>query len=201
MRRTTTAILLCVGAFLSGCSSSSKPADIAIAPDQYPAAFDAVKRVLRDANFDLERVDARAGVITTASKATAGLATPWDGEQQSMEAEFEDLLQHQKRAVRITFEPGATSPDASSPPVIPGEGTYDLLEESQPTTMRIRVLIERVNRPNWRVDSTSIRLYTYAVDPELVRGDMAPRYNVVIANDPDFEAELTRRIQTRLAGE
>ena len=62
---------------LSGCATS-RPAEFATAPGGYAAAFDAAREVLREFRFELERVDARSGIITTRPKATAGLATLWD---------------------------------------------------------------------------------------------------------------------------
>lgn len=181
-------------AMLNGCAAPSTNSATDVAAERYPAAFDAARLVLRDMHFDLERVDARIGVITTAAKPTAGLATPWDREQQSAGQEIEDMLQHQQRVVRITFEPT---------PVAPGEGEpalIDLVEAPEPTMMRVKVYIERVHRPNWRVDSTSIRLHSYAYDEELDKRDMVPSYDVAVAEDRDLAARLAEMIRSRLAG-
>ena len=56
-----------------------------VEPGQYAVAFDTARDVLRDNLFTLDRVDGRAGVITTQAKRSAGLASPWDGEQSTAE--------------------------------------------------------------------------------------------------------------------
>jgi len=180
------ALLLGLSLGLGGCASNG-PTELAVEPGDYSFAFDAARHVLRDARFELERVDARQGTITTASKPTAGLATPWDVEQQTIGQEMEDLIEHQQRKVRITFEPAG------------GAAASDLIDDPKPTVMRVRVVIERVNRPNWRVDSTSIRLSTYAWDPALGEREMQPRYDVAIAEDSEFAARLVGQIKSRLA--
>lgn len=221
---------------LSGCSTPSTTSTVDVSETAYPSAFDAARDVLRDMKFDLERIDARAGVISTMPKSTAGLATPWDREQQTAQQEVEDMLQHQQRVVRITFEPmgagsgvgtgGAGGTDSSggagdsaggagsgasaegtggagaagwaSATVVVDPAPLDLVEFPAATVMRVNVTIERVNRPHWRVDSTSIRLDTYAYDPVLTARDMQPRYEVAIAEDRDFAARLATLIRERV---
>src|SRR5688500_8446844 len=100
------ALILIVLALLGGCGSSKMlPSTFAVDAGRYGEAFDAAREVLRAARFDIDRVDAGGGVISTEPKRSAGLATPWDREQSTMGQEFEDLLNHQQRTVRITFEP------------------------------------------------------------------------------------------------
>lgn len=197
-------VLLAVAAGLSGCASKA-PTELTVDPANYSATFDAARHVLRDAKFDLERVDAREGVITTTAKATAGLATPWDSEQQTAGQEMEDLLQHQQRKVRITFEPAenpaatggaAAQAGTAQQPGAPSPAS-DLLDDPRPTTMRVHVVIERINRPNWRVDSTSIRMSSYAWDPALAEREMQPRYETAIAEDADFAGRLVELIRAR----
>ncbi|MBC7772718.1 MAG: hypothetical protein H7210_09515 [Pyrinomonadaceae bacterium] len=203
--KTIAAVLTCaVG--LVGCTSNG-PTDLAVAPGEYAATFDAARLVLRDAKFDLERVDASGGVITTREKATAGLATPWDSEQQTAGQEFEDLVQHQQRRVRITFETaddaatadaaGSSAASGATPQAHGGASSVNLIDDPRPTNMRVRVVIERINRPNWRVDSSSIRLTSYAWDPALAEREMQPRYEVAVAEDSDFAQRLVELIRAR----
>src|SRR5438128_989361 len=90
----------------SACASA-----ISTAPaPAYAEAFDTARQTLRDTGFILERVDARAGVITTQPKTTAGLLTPWDREQTSFGQDLEDLFQRHQRIVRVEFEPAPGQP-------------------------------------------------------------------------------------------
>jgi len=76
LRLTILGLALGIVGALSGCAAPDLPTDLEVAAGDYPAAFEAAKAALRDYRFDLERVDARAGVISTAKKETAGLLTP-----------------------------------------------------------------------------------------------------------------------------
>lgn len=194
-----TAALLTVTAGLAGCATRG-PTELAVEPGSYAATFDAARHVLREARFDLERVDARGGVLTTAAKPTAGLATPWDAEQQTAGQEVEDLLQHQQRRVRITFESAGGEAGAGESQADGAGAEADLLDEPRKTTMRVRVVIERINRPNWRVDSSSIRLSSYAWDPALAEREMQPRYETAIAEDADCARRLVELIRARAGG-
>ncbi|MGE3109983.1 MAG: hypothetical protein AB7G11_07205 [Phycisphaerales bacterium] len=201
-----------ISSAMLACSNTPPSADIALDASEYAPAFDAARLVLRDMRFDLERIDARVGVISTAPKRTAGLATPWDREQQTAGQELEDLVQHQRRVVRVTFVPAdpassatGASPDAAAPdskqlsdqpPA--DDGFFDLLDTPQPTTMSVRAYFQRVNRPNWQVDSTSIRLNHYAYDPELAARDLVPSYDVTFAEDRDLSARLADLIRQRM---
>jgi hypothetical protein len=179
---------------LAACSRPTQTT-LTLQPGQYGAAFEAAKHVLRDQQFDIERVDARAGVITTAPHPTAGLLTPWDTQQTSLGQEIEDAVHNQQRTVRITFEPQqppAPSPGAEAPPP-------DLTEFQAPLTMRVRVIQDRLYRPLWRIDTTSIRISTHAFDPDLARRQMQPEYAVAMSEDRQLAARITLRISERLA--
>lgn len=201
--------VLVLAASLIGCSGSPDAAAPTIEPDRYASAFDAARDVLRERGFTLERIDARAGVITTAPKPTAGLATPWDVEQQSAGQEVEDLLQNQQRVVRITFLPAAASAGAVQGAAVSASATSDeslaaqnslpdLLEFPSPTLLEVQVMIERINRPHWRVDSTSIRLHHYAYDPDLAAREMQPRYEVPLAEDREAAQRIMSLILARI---
>ncbi|MCH7791619.1 MAG: hypothetical protein IID31_04975, partial [Planctomycetes bacterium] len=64
-----------------------------------------------------------------------------------------------------------------------------------PITGTVIVVIERRSRPNRRIDTTSIRLSTFARDP-INRGGTFTR---PIARDEHLESRLAARIQRRLA--
>lgn len=172
-----------------GCASRKAEPRFAVEPADYPRVFDAAKEALVAARFELDRVDARAGVITTRPKPTSGLATPWDGEQSSLGQEVEDLLNRQYRRVRISFEPGA------------GNGEPDPLADRRtaaaPMTATIEVTIDRLCRPGWRVDPVSVRLGSFTSDPDWSRQGMWPQYTVPFAQDPALARRLSASIQKR----
>lgn len=108
-------------------------------PGSYERVFDLTRERLMDYRFAIDRVDARRGVITTHPKRTSGLASPWDQEQSSLSQEWEDLINEHRRVVRVEFDRQATPP-----------------------TARFTVELLRTHRPNWRVESESVRLSTHA---------------------------------------
>lgn len=186
-------------ALLAGCASVEAPKDMEIPPGRYGEAFEAAKEVLRQYRFPLERVDARAGVITTSTKHSAGVLAPWDREQGGLDDEFEQTLNRQVRSVVVEFvhaEPGETSEagGVSSPPPDPG----DLREESGPLLLRVRVDVSRVNRPGWRLSTKSIKSSSFATDPDLRSRGMQPTFSTVVADDPDLARRIAERIRARL---
>ncbi|MBX3358249.1 MAG: hypothetical protein KF745_07460 [Phycisphaeraceae bacterium] len=182
------AVAIILAAILLGaCTPTAKTADLDLAPGQYDTAFVSTRRVLRDTQFDVDRVDARAGVITTAPKPTAGLATPWDEEQQTFDAEVDDLLNRHRRIVRVTFEP---APGAAPTDADPVDRDIQDLARTGPTVMRIRVVLLRVERPGWRPDLNGAKLNVRSVDPDLARRGLLPSYTVPIGEDRDLAKRL-----------
>lgn len=141
---------------LSGCAGHTHRADHELLEDggatilidsgeaSSSAVFDASREVLMQYRFALDRVDATRGVITTHPKRTAGLATPWDREQSGLDQEWEDLLNEQRRVVRVEFDRDPSSID----------GAF--------TRARVQVELLRTNRPGWRVETESVRLSNHA---------------------------------------
>lgn len=183
--------VVATGLWTGGCAARG-PSELAIAPGDYPAAFEAAAEVIRDARFDIDRVDARAGVISSTPRVSTGIALPWDMAGSTPERQFEDLLNRHARRIRITFEPAeeARQPEGAAPDL--------LAAEPMPLVMRVRVLVEREQRPGWRLDSTAISLSRRASDPALARRGMEPGYTVVVREDPDLSARLTERIAERI---
>jgi hypothetical protein len=176
-----------------GCATEG-PTSMDVAPGMYGATFDAARRVIRDNRFDLERVDATEGVISTRPKHSAGLMTLWDGEQSEAGQEIEDLAHNQRRVVRVTFEPAgaqATEPRAGG---LAGAETRDLREDVAALTMRVRVIVLRDYMPGWQVQTSSVRLSTHSYDPALGQRGMAPDYETAIDEDRLFAARLTKEI-------
>jgi hypothetical protein len=190
MRRTPWPILItALAALLAGCRAASDSTELTLTAAQYPAAFEAAKDALVASHFELERVDAGSGVITTVAKPSSGLATPWDTEQTTLEQEWEDLLNRQQRRVRVTFEPVQATD---------GGAAADLRDATGPIVGRVEVTIDRVHRPGWRLETTSLRFSSFSSDPDLVARGMWPRYTVPVSQDPLLAARLTERIRERL---
>lgn len=137
-------------------------------------AFDAARDVLRDMRFQLERVDARQGLITTRDKPSAGWATPWDTVQTTPAQETSDLLNQQFRRVRITFD--------------------DHRRAGQ-----VEVTIFRTQSPGLRLSSKTWRTAAFAIDPALAAQGLGGAYSVPVRRDGYLEARLARAIEQRAA--
>jgi hypothetical protein len=181
-------LLLLLAALLSGCATNRPlSTDFPVPAGGYIKAFDEARDVLIGMRFELDRVDAAAGVITTQPKHTAGLATPWDAEQSTLEQEWEDLVNEQERRVRITFEPAEATA---------GEWP-DLREYTGPMTGHVEVAIDRVHHAGWRLETTSIRYSTYTIDPTLIDRQMWPLYSVPFSQDRLLADELAEKIERK----
>jgi hypothetical protein len=180
-----------IAAGLGGCAAShdASPA-FEVPPGRYAEAFEIARDVLVSYRFELQRVDAAGGVISTDPKTTAGLATPWDAEQGRLYQEFEDLGNRQRRVARITFEPAA-----------PVQPSADLRDAPGALTGLVQVYTERTRRPGWRIETTSVRYSSFSRDEELVRRGMFPQYTVPTTRDPDLSARIAERIRRRLGAE
>ncbi len=204
--RTMPLIVLCLVLMLAGCRSSppAGPTAFRLGAGTYEVAFNAAREVLGDYRFELDRIDARGGVLTTRPKATSGLATPWDREQVGFDQELEDLASQQQRRVRISFLPeGSAAPAMGSTPDEPAEIVdvpvepavmpADMLEHRGRVAMRVSVRVERLQRPGWRPGTKSIGLSTFTVDPELERRGEIPAYFEDLGED--------RRLASKIASE
>lgn len=170
---------------LAGCTPNNTARTFDVAPGGYARSFHDAIEALRELHFAIDRVDAQAGVITTSSKQSSGLATPWDLEQSTLTQEIEDLLADHRRHVRITFEPR----EGAAP---------DLPLESAPVRGRVEAVIERRYVRHWRPSSASILASDLAFDPqELARGE-APEYDVPLTRDERLAARIADRIRKRM---
>lgn len=192
-----------------GCST--RPAggvEFGVQAAEYERAIEAARDVLLEARFEIDRVDASAGVVTTLPKGTGGLLTPWDAEQTTMQQEWQDATSTHQRRVRVTFEPAAV--DRRDPPagqaaadvagggVIGASRALDLRRSGVALTARVEVYVDRVRRVGTRLESESIRRSTWAVDPALVGRGMSPSYTTTVDRDDLLAARLVARIRERL---
>lgn len=157
---------------LAGCGAKGT-GRFAVPAGGYDAAFEASRDVLRRHRFEVERVDAEHGVITTRDKSSAGIATPWDGEQTAPAQEVSDALNQQRRRVRVALDRGA------------GRG-------------EVRVTVYLVQQAGVRLSSRSSALATTATDPALTARGVWPGYDVPVTRDARLEARMAREIEKRL---
>ncbi len=149
----------------------------------YEAAFDAGKDVLRDLGFELDRIDARAGVITTRSRAGSGLATPWIPTEEPLN----DLAHRNRRRATLVFSP------ADAPP------TKDLRLFAGSIDVECRIEVERAYQPGRRPSPTSVRLGGSWRDRDLPEGSEQVRYAKVIDTDEELAGRAIDMLLDRLA--
>lgn len=189
-------------ALLGACASDpdASAAVFQIEPASYDAVFNAARETLIDARFPMERIDARAGVLTTGSKPSAGLATPWDTEQTTLRQELEDFLNTTSRSVRITFEPLAErlapDPPGRAAPAAP-EPAPDMRIQNDPIVVEVRVALERTRRPGWRPEPSGVGLSTTSFNPDDARRAMTPRYTEPVGQDGLLARRLADQIRQR----
>jgi len=104
MIRTPLALVLLT--FASGCSAPlSGSTELTVSADSYAYTFNRAKRVLRESGFELDRVDARAGVLMSFPAPSAGATTPWRGHHLTAREAILGLIHHEQRIAVVTFEP------------------------------------------------------------------------------------------------
>ncbi len=140
MRMLTTFALSGLCLLAIGCEVKyTEPAHPAVAQSakerEFEAVWQASKDVLRDHHFQLDRQDRRAGVITTLPMTGAYILEPWRQDAVRPNDLAEGTVQTVIRTARVR--------------VRPGEGAGALY------TVDVDVLIERTNRPQPEVTSTS----------------------------------------------
>ncbi len=182
---------------IEGLSSQAGSAVLEIEAMEYERVFDAARSTLMEYRFSIDRVDARRGVITTHPKRTNGLASPWDREQSSFGQEWEDLINEQQRVVRIEFDrpergPGGESAGKSE------SGSNAAAATDAAATMRVLVELYRTHRPNWRVESESVRLSTHARSRDELGQREPGQYSELVGLDPHLAARLAESIRMKL---
>lgn len=184
-RRRLIAAFLLIG--LAGCASNPRePAELSVAPGDYPRAFEAAKNALRDFEFELDRVDARAGIIVTAPRSWSGAATPWLPYDSSPGDGIEGLFQFEHRIARVDFS-------------VPDPAPADLRDAQEPLTAKIVVTVERLYRPGRRVDATSVRLTGFTSDPRVNPSGPAPAFAVEHRSDLPLAARIQAAMDRELA--
>lgn len=183
------ALILSLLALVGTASCASRPevAELRITADEYPRAFQAAKDVLRDVAFELDRVDASAGIITTSPRAWAGFMSPWVPHATGGRSALEGFAQNERRVARVIFAP-VESPSGGA------------TAESRDRVARVEVEIEHVERPGRRVSVASARLTSQWTDPRLLNQGLQPSYAYSAGADPDLAARLLRDLSDRMSG-
>jgi len=182
---------LALGSLATGCASAPATATtMRIEPGAYPAAFEAVKDELRAYGFELDRIDARAGVITTSPHFSAGLATPWVTDESTIGQEFEGLLNRQRRTVRVDFAPAE-----------PGEESQaaDVRTLSIPIRARVAVTIERMHRSGLQPSASSVRLSSVMIREDGEGGEPLPWTLTRIGDDDLLASRIVESVTNRVA--
>lgn len=198
-------LLIMIAACLVGCARRDRvaappaSASFVVAAGDYEAAFEVAQAELRRRLFELERVDAQAGVILTRPEGGAGLLAPWTIGRGGRVVE--DTLNAQSRTVEVRFEsaesiarpPRGTpaslaSPDLPPPPAL-AEGSV---------VVTVRVLVSRRVTPTRRLDPTAINLSATPVDPLLYQRGLALVYDAPRDLDAAASARFARALDQRL---
>jgi len=179
--------LIAVLFLLGGCAGGSGSTRVDIPAGMYTRAFEATRQTLRDHRFILERVDAQAGVVTTRAKSTAGLATPWDTEQSSLTQEFEDLVNDQRRRVRVTFTPD------------PAQETNAESWQEGPVVAEVDVSVYRVQSPGLRLPPRALSQGSVTEDPALKQRWVTYGMETPVARDSRLAARLAEQIRRSLS--
>ena len=166
---------------LGGCRASG-PTSVTVSPERYADAFAQTRDLLREQGFELERVDAREGVISTRPQNSSGFWTPWVTTEQRLGDEVEASLHRTRRTVEVRFR---------------GDGD-DRRAADAPVRIDIGVRVERVYQPGVRVNTTSVRLRHVTENPQLVLPRDEPVFAVDHSADRALAATLTRRLADRL---
>jgi hypothetical protein len=212
-------VLICGGlAALAGCASPRIEPVVDVPAGRYAEAFQSAREVLRERRFVVDRVDARAGVITTRARTSAGLVTPWDGDQSTVEQEIDDAANWQLRRVRIEFVPvgegaaraaavggtgasrGVAAPGAASAPVVASPDdllmTRDLRDAAlagTPMVANVRVIVERINRPGRQLSTKTTRVTGFSPDLTKPQGGLRR-----LEDDDEFARRLAAEISAKL---
>ncbi|MGP1345979.1 MAG: hypothetical protein ACTS3F_04825 [Phycisphaerales bacterium] len=177
--------LFAAASFLPRCAAPTPDPALSIGPGQYTTAFDAALNELRNQGFELDRIDARNGIITTAPRASAGLATLWIAHASTPGGAVDDTIHPDRRTAAIAFQPAGTA--------VPGQES-DLRTHAGPIDASVRVSVLRLRRAGRHLDPTGIRLAGWWTDPT----DPLPIALVPVDEDPDLAHRIARGIEQRL---
>ncbi|MBZ0171040.1 MAG: hypothetical protein K8E66_01540 [Phycisphaerales bacterium] len=179
-------LLITAACLFAGCRAPDGPRSFVVPASRYAEAFDAARDELRRAGYTLERVDVVNGELLTDPKTVAGLATPFEPESASLGQMVQDTVNAQPRTVRVTFRD----------PTGAGPGSTARTDE---ITASVEVVLWRLRRPGWRLETESIRSSSYWIDRDLASRGVRFGMRVPMRHDAPFAAEFAGRVRQRLA--
>lgn len=196
------AILL---ATLPGCTASRRAemppasAGFSVPAGAYRQAFQAARQALLDRQYELDRVDAAAGIIRTRPRQTPGLLAPWTLDAGARVVQ--DTLNAQSRCVEVRFESAeaqATLPSGRPMPLAQPILPPGPARASQVVHVSVRVFVLRRERPTRRLETAAIGASTNPTDPALFRRGLGTVSVVPVDVDASASAALARAIEDRL---
>jgi hypothetical protein len=199
-------LIILLAACLAGCARRDRvdapppaAASFVVAAEDYDAAFEVAQAELRRRLFELERVDAQAGVILTRPEAGAGLLTPWTIDRGGRL--IEDTLNAQSRTVEVRFEPAESlarpprgTPSALADPDLP---TSPRRAEGS-VVVSVRVLVSRRVTPTRRLEPTAIAMSSTPAAPRLSQRNLGGVYDLPRDLDAAASARFARAMDRRL---
>ena len=189
-------LLACAATFASvlagpGCVGSDRRASsidervefvddaaMTVHPEEYAAVFERARGALRDAGFSIERVDAAAGVISTAP--LPGLAAWKSPLLRGADATGADAWHASTIEARAVF--------------LPGDDAADLRRSATPMTLRFEVVERREHRPSRRLDPTSVLYAAEFSDRSHAKQGLEPSFTVATARNHRAEVLLLREV-------
>lgn len=189
-------VKMILGMMVAGCavlaSCASTPMDVeqrAFESSDYAKAFDAAKDVVREYSFELDRVDAASGVISTAPRAWSGAATPWVPFGSTPGDALGGFVQFEQRTARVEFLPAEEGVERPA----------DMRSYEGPIRAEVSVTVERLYRPGRRVDATSVRLSGFTADPTIdPKGGPPAAFAAEHRQDGALAARVHKAIISRL---
>jgi len=168
---------------------------VRIAAGAFADAFGAAKDALRSFGLTLDRIDSRAGVLTTLPTTSAGLATPWSRLDGTFRTAFRRTFRSERLVVRVRFTPtGGVRNDVE-----------DAHRFDAGAILSVEALISPAARPGLRVDPLSPRLAS------VTRGSEAPARETggfdaalfaegIAERDDELAGRITSAVRTSLDG-
>ncbi len=175
---------------LGGCAAKG-PTSFRVPEGRYAEVFDIAKDEVQKLGFELVRIDARGGVITSGAVVTAGLATPWTRTEASFGEEFGSFLHRDQRRVSVHFTPEVVEEEA---PV----GNVDIRAFSGVLDCNVVAIREILHRPGLRLSPVAVRLSSVSPTGLTDDPDTDPIVRTV-GEDKALSQKLARRIEKRLA--
>ena len=180
------------------CRCPPAAATRAVPVEDYAGVFQAARDELTRRRFEIERVDARSGVIVTEPKTGAGLLAPWTLAPGARIAE--DTLNAQSRVIEVRFEAAEAAiqaPRGVQAPLADPQPTLPPGQAAETVLVSVRVLILRRVSPNRRLDSSGIRYSVDSTNPALSRRGLGTRFDAPKDLDERAAAQVARSIQVR----